>query len=459
MRPVCSYINVTAATAVVLSRASMKNAFSRFSSHRAHRPGKPHAASAPARHPRRHGRLRLRRRHLARLGQGRRRAPAHLRRGHGVLPEVLAGRKLDRLHRRVQRQPAGLRHQRRRRRAAAADVLQRRRPAASARRHRQPRPRLDAGRQEHPLPPAPPAVERPHARGTYIDAGRGRHGDAAGDSRGGRRRRIRPTGRSSSTRRSSASSAPGSAIAAAARRTSGSTTSRPTPPSRSRTTPTTDNQPMWIGDTIYFTSDRDDGERSTSARTTSKTKQTQQGHEPHRLRRPLAERRPHADRLRERRLHLPLRLRERQERSAFRSASTATSATRCRTSRTSRTNIERFVVSPTGARALFVARGDIFTVPAKEGEIRNLTQTPGVRERDAGVVAGRQVDRLPQRHATATSTRSTSAPPTAPATSGRSRTDAQGVALRAALVARLEDARVRRQGPRAARRRRRRAAR
>jgi tricorn protease len=41
------------------------------------------------------------------------------------------------------------------------------------------------------------------------------------------------------------------------------------------------------------------------------------------------------------------------------------------------------VISPTGARALFVARGDIFTAPAKEGEIRNLTQTPGIRERDA----------------------------------------------------------------------------
>ncbi|HQR39377.1 MAG TPA: hypothetical protein PLF26_13370, partial [Blastocatellia bacterium] len=43
-------------------------------------------------------------------------------------------------------------------------------------------------------------------------------------------------------------------------------------------------------------------------------------------------------------------------------------------------NIDSFDISPTGARAVFAARGDIFTVPAKEGEIRNLTNTPGIRE-------------------------------------------------------------------------------
>ncbi len=37
-------------------------------------------------------------------------------------------------------------------------------------------------------------------------------------------------------------------------------------------------------------------------------------------------------------------------------------------------------LSPSGARALFVARGDLFTVPAKDGPTRNLTGTQGVRE-------------------------------------------------------------------------------
>src|ERR1022692_1027672 len=39
-------------------------------------------------------------------------------------------------------------------------------------------------------------------------------------------------------------------------------------------------------------------------------------------------------------------------------------------------------VSPTGARAVFAARGDIITVPAEKGEPRNLTNTPGVMERE-----------------------------------------------------------------------------
>ena len=37
-------------------------------------------------------------------------------------------------------------------------------------------------------------------------------------------------------------------------------------------------------------------------------------------------------------------------------------------------------LSPSGKRAVFDARGDLFTVPEKDGEIRNLTRTPGIRE-------------------------------------------------------------------------------
>ena len=47
-----------------------------------------------------------------------------------------------------------------------------------------------------------------------------------------------------------------------------------------------------------------------------------------------------------------------------------------------RSDIQTMGISPTGARALFEAHGDVFTVPAEEGEIRNLTQTPGIREMD-----------------------------------------------------------------------------
>jgi tricorn protease len=39
-------------------------------------------------------------------------------------------------------------------------------------------------------------------------------------------------------------------------------------------------------------------------------------------------------------------------------------------------------ISATGARAVFEAHGEILTVPAEKGDIRNLTNTPGVEERD-----------------------------------------------------------------------------
>lgn len=43
--------------------------------------------------------------------------------------------------------------------------------------------------------------------------------------------------------------------------------------------------------------------------------------------------------------------------------------------------IHDYNISPTGKRGLFEARGDIFTVPKEKGDIRNLTNTPGVFER------------------------------------------------------------------------------
>lgn len=45
-------------------------------------------------------------------------------------------------------------------------------------------------------------------------------------------------------------------------------------------------------------------------------------------------------------------------------------------------HIHSSFLSPTGKRALFSARGDIFTVPAEHGDIRNLTSSNGVADRD-----------------------------------------------------------------------------
>ena len=46
-------------------------------------------------------------------------------------------------------------------------------------------------------------------------------------------------------------------------------------------------------------------------------------------------------------------------------------------------NLTSASLSPTGKRVAITARGDIFTVPVKEGSVRNLTESAGIREKDA----------------------------------------------------------------------------
>ena len=55
-------------------------------------------------------------------------------------------------------------------------------------------------------------------------------------------------------------------------------------------------------------------------------------------------------------------------------------------------NITDFDISPDGKRAVFAARGDVFTVPAKEGSVRNLTHSPGGARAEGGVVARWEMD-------------------------------------------------------------------
>jgi tricorn protease len=47
------------------------------------------------------------------------------------------------------------------------------------------------------------------------------------------------------------------------------------------------------------------------------------------------------------------------------------------------TRIQSAAISPTGARAVFEARGEIISVPAEKGDARNLTHSTAVMERDA----------------------------------------------------------------------------
>jgi len=44
--------------------------------------------------------------------------------------------------------------------------------------------------------------------------------------------------------------------------------------------------------------------------------------------------------------------------------------------------VQGAAISPTGARAAFSTRGEVFTVPAEKGDARNLSRTPGAADRD-----------------------------------------------------------------------------
>ena len=143
----------------------------------------------------------------------------------------------------------------------------------------------------------------------------------------------------------------------------------------------TDNQPVWVGDTIYFNSDRDNGAHLNLWAYDVKTKQSKKvtNHTDYDVLWPSGDRTQvvyenggylyRLDSATNKSERIPIRVYGdfRATLPYFRNV---------------KDNIQWYTISPSGARALFVARGDIFSVPAKEGEIRNETQTPGIRERD-----------------------------------------------------------------------------
>jgi tricorn protease len=143
--------------------------------------------------------------------------------------------------------------------------------------------------------------------------------------------------------------------------------------------PATDNQPMWVGaNTIYFTSDREGGRLNLYSYDLG-TKQTKKvtSHTDYDVLWPSSDRQQivyeaggyiyRFDPSTGRDERVPIRVVGdfRNTLPYFKNV---------------RDNIDGFSLSPSGARALFDARGEVFSVPAKNGEIRNLTATPGVRE-------------------------------------------------------------------------------
>ena len=140
-----------------------------------------------------------------------------------------------------------------------------------------------------------------------------------------------------------------------------------------------DARPMWVGDTVYFLSDRD-GPASLYAYDT-KTKQVKAVLAKTTGEIKAASAGPDAIVYEQLDGIYLLDLASRQSRRVDIRVAGDFPAVRPHWVDASR-QIEAAGVSPTGARAVFEARGDILTVPAERGDIRNLTRSSGVADRD-----------------------------------------------------------------------------
>ncbi len=142
----------------------------------------------------------------------------------------------------------------------------------------------------------------------------------------------------------------------------------------------TDRLPMWIGDTVYFSSDRDGVLNIHSVDPRSGTIEQITRHADYDVRRPsegdgrivyeLGGTLWVLDVATKRTRQVPVEIK--------------TDAPEARPSRVDVAGLIQGVeISPGGKRALVVARGEVFTVPKEHGPIRNLTQTSGSRDKDA----------------------------------------------------------------------------
>jgi tricorn protease len=143
--------------------------------------------------------------------------------------------------------------------------------------------------------------------------------------------------------------------------------------------PRPSRDPMWIGNTVYFNSDRDGhfnlyAYDVASGKTTAVT-----------THRPWDVRWPSSDRESRIVYELDGELRVFDTRARKDSAISITVPDDGLARRASHiavaNNIEDVTLSPKGERALFCARGDIFTVPIEKGGTRNLTHSSGAHDK------------------------------------------------------------------------------
>ena len=141
-----------------------------------------------------------------------------------------------------------------------------------------------------------------------------------------------------------------------------------------------DSSPVWLGNTVYFLSDRN-GSVSLFAYDT-KTKQVQQVLDNHGLDLKTVSAGPGGlvyEQFGSLHLYDPS---SRQDHEVSVSIHGELAALEPHLAAVPPDAVENIAVSPTGVRVVAEARGDIFTLPAEKGDIRNLTKTPGSAERD-----------------------------------------------------------------------------
>ena len=141
-----------------------------------------------------------------------------------------------------------------------------------------------------------------------------------------------------------------------------------------------DHHPMWVGDTIYFLSDRN-GPVSLFAYDT-KTKQVSEALHSDGLDFKTASAGPDAIVIEQFGAIKLYDLQTHQPHNVSIQVHGDLQSVRPHFAKVEPKRIQNFGISPTGSRAVFEAWGEIFTVPTDKGDIRNLTKSPAVADRD-----------------------------------------------------------------------------
>ncbi|GLH71595.1 tricorn protease [Geothrix limicola] len=145
--------------------------------------------------------------------------------------------------------------------------------------------------------------------------------------------------------------------------------------------PRTERDPMWIGDKVYFASDRDGTLNLYAADPASDAVKQLTFQKTWDVRWPSSDHQARIVYELNGELHV-FNVQDGSDRGLAITVPTDGGASRPARISAER-NIEGYSLSPKGERALFVARGDVFTVPIEKGPVRNLTNSSGAHDKYA----------------------------------------------------------------------------